>query len=206
MCARPRKVTDEEVFQAAHRALTRLGPHELRLADIAAEAGVTAGALVQRFGSKHALLVTMTGLGTDWPKQFLADLQRKHASPLAALRAWGDCYAHMGETPAALMHNLAWLQYDLADPDIRRNLVRQGTVTRAAFRSLLTAAIRAGELVPETDPKRLARTIEATFSGSLMGWAFYQKGSLRDYMREDLEAVLQPYLPSPAGRRARNSS
>jgi AcrR family transcriptional regulator len=48
---RPRKVSDEEVFAAAHRATLRLAPSELTLAEIAAEAGVTAGALAQRFGS-----------------------------------------------------------------------------------------------------------------------------------------------------------
>ena len=52
MSPRPRKVTDDEVFLAAERAMSRLGPAELTLADIAGEAGVSAGLLVQRFGSK----------------------------------------------------------------------------------------------------------------------------------------------------------
>ncbi len=205
MSPRPRKVSDEDVFAAAHRALSRLAPHQLRLADIAGEAGLTAGALVQRFGSKRELLVALMGGATDWPKQFLADLRRKHASPLAALRAWGDCYAQMGETPAALAHNLAWLQYDLTEPEMRRHLVRQATVTRAAFRSLLLAAVRAGELKPGTDIKRLARTVEVTFSGSLMAWAFYQEGLLKDFMRDDLDAVLRPYLAGPVPARRRSA-
>ncbi|MCK6488186.1 MAG: helix-turn-helix domain-containing protein, partial [Planctomycetes bacterium] len=54
------KVTDEDVFAAAQRAMSRRGPHELTLADIAAEAGVTPGRLVQRFGSKRALLVALS--------------------------------------------------------------------------------------------------------------------------------------------------
>lgn len=203
MSPRPRKVSDEVVFAAAHRALSRLAPHQLRLADIAEEAGITAGALVQRFGSKRELLVALMGGATDWPRQFLTDLRRKHASPLAALRAWGDCYAQMGETPAALAHNLAWLQYDLTEPEMRRHLVRQAEVTRTAFRSLLRAAVRAGELKPGTDVARLARTVEVTFSGSLMAWAFYQEGSLKDFMRADVDAVLRPYLatPGPQARR-----
>jgi AcrR family transcriptional regulator len=45
MSPRPRKASDDEVFMAAQRAMTRLGPGELTLADIAGEAGLTAGAL-----------------------------------------------------------------------------------------------------------------------------------------------------------------
>ena len=59
MSPRPRKVSDEEVFAAAHRATNRLAPSELTLAEIAAEAGVTAGALAQRFGSKRELLLAL---------------------------------------------------------------------------------------------------------------------------------------------------
>ena len=59
MSPRPRKVSDEEVFAATYRAMQRLGPGDLTLAEIAAEAGVTAGALAQRFGSKRALLLAL---------------------------------------------------------------------------------------------------------------------------------------------------
>ena len=40
MSPRPRKVTDDEIYLAAQRAISRLGPGELTLADIAKEAGV----------------------------------------------------------------------------------------------------------------------------------------------------------------------
>ena len=59
MSPRPRKVSDEEIFAATYRAMTRLGPGELTLAEIATEAGVTAGALSQRFGSKRQLLLDL---------------------------------------------------------------------------------------------------------------------------------------------------
>ena len=41
MSTRRRKVSDDEVFAAAQRAMTRRGPLELTLADIAAEAGAS---------------------------------------------------------------------------------------------------------------------------------------------------------------------
>ena len=57
MSPRRRKVEDADVFAAMGRVMRRVGPAELTLGAIAAEAGVTAGALVQRFGSKRELVL-----------------------------------------------------------------------------------------------------------------------------------------------------
>src|SRR5215216_3346341 len=56
MSPRRRKAEDADVFAALVRVMLRCGPAELTLRAIAAEAGVTASALVQRFGSKRELL------------------------------------------------------------------------------------------------------------------------------------------------------
>jgi len=73
--ARPRKASDEEIFQAAFGVMQRRGPTEWTLADVASEVGLTAGALVQRFGSKRELLLALTRLYADGVPQMYADLQ-----------------------------------------------------------------------------------------------------------------------------------
>ena len=55
-------------------------------------------------------------------------------------------------------------------------------------------AVAATELVPGTNVKQLARTIEAVIGGSVLSWAQYQEGTAAAYIRADLNAVLQPYL------------
>jgi AcrR family transcriptional regulator len=57
MNPRRRKAEDADVFSARVRVMLRRGPAELTLREIAREAGITAGALVQRFGSKRAMLL-----------------------------------------------------------------------------------------------------------------------------------------------------
>ena len=49
-----------------------------------------------------------------------AELRRGHRSPLATLRAYSDCMAHMAASPAAFARNFAYLQIDLTDPDFRQ--------------------------------------------------------------------------------------
>ena len=194
MSPRPRKVTDEEVFAAAHRATNRLAPSELTLAEIAAEAGVTAGALAQRFGSKRQLLLALAKGAAESTGDFIGQLRAAHRSPLAAVRAYAECMAGLAQSPAALARNLAYLQIDLADPDFREQLSVQARATRAGLRDLLEAAVSAGELKRGTDVATLARTVEVVVSGSLMTWAFYHEGPADRWIRDDVNAVLAPHL------------
>jgi AcrR family transcriptional regulator len=190
MAARPRKVTDEEVFAAAYRVMTRQGPTEVTLAEMAREAGVTAGALVQRFGSKRDLLLALVaGVAAESGAMFQA-LRSAHPSPLATVRAYADCMAGMGESPAALAHSLSWLQLDLTDPDFHRHAKAQAQATRAELRALLDEAVAARELPSATDTAALARAVEVTVSGSLMTWAIYQEGRAVDWVRADVESLL----------------
>ena len=194
MSPRPQKASDDDIFMAAHRAMSRLGPGELTLADIAKEAGVTAGLLVQRFGSKRDLLLTLSQRFSGGTAGMFADLRRGHRSPLATLRAYSDCMAHMAASPAAFARNFAYLQIDLTDPDFRKHLAKHAAATRVELQKLIKEAIDAGEMSPDTNPKQLARTIDAVIGGSMLSWAFHQEGTAARWMRHDLDAVLRPYL------------
>jgi AcrR family transcriptional regulator len=200
MPGRPQKVTDDEVFAAAQRAMSRRGPHELTLADIAGEAGVTAGRLVQRFGSKRALLVALSERFAGSAGPVFAGLRAARRGPLATLRAYAACMADLAPTPDALVRNLAYLQADLADEVLRRHLLENARATRREIEALLAAAVAAGELRRDVDPPALARTVETVIGGSLMSWATYREGKAADWIVGDLEAVLAPWLRRPRGR------
>jgi AcrR family transcriptional regulator len=188
-------VTDDELFAATHAAMSKLGPGELTLAAIAKEAGVTASVLVQRFGSKRDLLLTLAERYSGGTGEMMTALAARHRSPLAALRDYAECMAGMASSPAALARNFAYLQIDLTDPDFRVHLVKGSRATREGLRRLIQSAVDAGELVPGVNAARLARTIESLLGGSLLSWAFYQDGNAARWVRADLDAVLEPYLP-----------
>ncbi|HEX2203104.1 MAG TPA: helix-turn-helix domain-containing protein [Longimicrobium sp.] len=186
------------MFTAAARVMSRLGPAQLTLAEIAAEAGLTAGALVQRFGSKRDLLAAMMEPMAAATPGFFARLRVANRSPLAALRAYAACVAALGDPPGMFAHHLAWLQLDLADPVLHRHLRAQALATRAEIEALLRDAKAARELAGSVDEAALARAVEVTLSGSLMVWAVHQDGTAAERLREDLDALLRPYLaPRP---------
>jgi len=185
------------VFAALVRVMHRRGPAELTLREIATEAGLTAGALVQRFGSKRDLMLLLSGQVAGGTGHLFAGLRAANRSPLATLYAYAECMAGLGPTPAALARNLSWLLVDLTDPDFKKNVQAQTRLTEQEIRKLIEEAFKAGEL-HQVDGRRvnytaLARVVSAQISGSLMSWAFYEEGTAASWIRRDLSVVLGPY-------------
>jgi AcrR family transcriptional regulator len=193
--ARPRKASDEDVFAAVYRLMNERGPTQWTLADVAREVGVTASALVQRYGSKRDLQLALMEQWSDSAPSLFASLRERAVTPLATIYAYADCVARLGESPAGLAHHLAYLEMDLTDPDMHRGLRRQAQETRESLRSLLDEAFAAGELTGSPDTGALARAVEVTLNGSLMVWGVYQEGSAAESLRHDLDALLGPYIP-----------
>jgi len=193
MSPRRRKAEDADVFAALVRVMLRRGPAELTLREIAAEAGVTASALVQRFGSKRAMLLAHARHAAATGDIGVPSAPRT-SSPLKALRSVAAVHAQLAGSPRAALRNLAYLHDDLADPVLRRHLLRMSRDARVHYRTLVADAVAAGELRKDTNAPALARMIEVTLGGSFLAWALYREGSAAAWLRDDLDATLRPYL------------
>ena len=203
MSPRKRKAEDDDVFAALVRVMERAGPAELTLRAIAAEAGVTAAALVQRFGSKRGLLLAHARhAAATGDIGFGPPATMRRVSPLSEIRAAITVYATLAQTPRAALRNLAYLHNDLADPVLRGHLLRSTRAARATYERLLSDAVAAGELRADTEVKALARMMQVTLGGSFLAWALYREGSAAEWLRQDLEAMLRPYL-ARGGRQRR---
>lgn len=189
--ARPQKATDTEIFEAAYRIMQRLGPAQWTLADIAEEVDLTAGALVQRFGSKRALQIKLIEKFADAVPAMYEDLRQRHASPLAAIRAYADHVACLAQSPDGLAHHLDYLRLDLTDPDMHVHFRRHAEAARAFIRTTLDAAVAKGELPADTNVDTLTRQVETTITGALFTWATYREGTAGDWIRRDLDLVLE---------------
>jgi AcrR family transcriptional regulator len=176
------------------RVMMRVGPAELTLAAIAAEAGVTAGALVQRFGSKRRLMLAHARYAAATRDIGFGPPGARTTSPLREIRSSIETYASLAESPRAALRNLAYLHHDLADPALHSNVLRLSRAARAHYEQLVADAIAGRELRAGTDVRTLARLIEVTLRGSFLGWAVYREGSAFSWLRRDLEAMLRPYL------------
>ena len=200
MSPRRRKAEDADVFAALVRVMRRRGPAQLTLREIAAEAGITAGALVQRFGSKRALLLAHARYAAASGDVGVPIPRPRTSSPLAALRTVTAVHAQLADSPRSALRNLAYLHNDLADPALRRHLLRMSRAARAYYEQLVADCVAAGELRADTGVSALARMIEVTLGGSYLAWTLYREGSAADWLRDDLDATLRPYLAHRSNR------
>ncbi|WP_327582136.1 TetR family transcriptional regulator [Nonomuraea sp. NBC_00507] len=188
---RPRTVSDEAILDAVLGLAHRIGPARLTFAAVAAEVGLSAATLVQRFGTKRGLLLAADKRGVDL---WVDALDRSTAaSPLTRIIEGLTLAVENVATPELMANSVAMLQLDLADPDFHAETLRGARAVRARIEGDLNAALDAGELRAGTDAARLATLVETAYHGAMIGWAIHREGTLADWMRKQVEAVLAPH-------------
>ena len=203
MSPRPRTVADADILMAAGRVISQVGPTRLTLADVGRASGLSASALVKRFGSKRGLLLAMSRQSMESVDACFAAVRSVHPAPLEAFVAAALEMTRYVKTPQEVANSLAYLQIDLSDPEFYALMKENGKRMEAGYRALLDEAIEAGELV-RCDTTRLARAVGALVSGSLLGWAIARRGTAEAWIRADLAMLLDCYrLPARQARRAR---
>src|SRR5437660_10120583 len=120
---RPRTITDEAILAALARAISRVGPAQLTLADVAAEAGVSAPAIAQRVGSKRNLLLAFSARAPAHLEAAFATARAAQDGPLAALLSDPMGASQVMDSPTALTYHLAFLQLELADPEFHQHVL-----------------------------------------------------------------------------------
>lgn len=171
--ARPRTITDERILAAVAAVIDRRGP-EFTVADVAAEAGVSVGAVAKRFGSKSGLLQALTRAGTEEVTRRM----REAGTVREALLTWFDRLAD----PVVATNNLAQLGVDLIDPELRALLARHYAVLESELETLCAA---------EDLPPNAARVLAALVYGTAMDWSVRPRGELVKRMTEDIDLVLK---------------
>lgn len=188
---RPRTVSDQDVLAGAALVVARQGPAGATLAQVGAEVGLSAAALVKRFGSKRGMLLALARQGADvLPARILA----AGATP-APVDALIDVLAGLAgavRTPEEFANHLAFLLLDLSDPEFQQITRRYASATETALAAALRAGQASGRLV-DGDPQVLAGLVHATYNGALITWGMLGRGALADHVRTQLEHLLDPY-------------
>ena len=176
---RPRTLSDTELLVGALAVIARVGPDSLTFAAVAAEVGLSSATLVQRFGSKSALLKAALMHGWDQLDAQTATLDATlPATPggavemLAALSGPGDS--------ERFVDGLRVLRADFQDPELMQRGERWCDVLADALGRRL--ADRSG---PRPD---LGALMTAQWQGTVLCWGFSRRRPLRDVVVEALAA------------------
>lgn len=198
MAGRPRGIEDAEILRIAVDLIGRVGPDGLTLAAVARDAGVVAGTLAQRFGSKRGLLLAIADHSASGADALLASVRARHPRPLDALAALLVESAAPLATPESYANHLAFLCVDLTDPAFHVRALAMHRGRRETVAALLAEAAATGALRPEADTWELADAALEITSGAGLVWALDREGTLDARLRKALDTVLRPHLPEAA--------
>lgn len=197
MAGRPRGVDDAVILRATAEVVGRLGPAGLTLAAVAREVGVVPGTLVQRFGSKRGLLLALAEQSAKDAQALSARVREEHDAALAALTALIVEPMGLMATPETYANHLAFLCIDLTDPQFRHHALTIHQAQGEAIEELLAEAVSTGALRAGTDAAALARSVQAIAAGAGLTWALDRQGSLTERLKQEINAVLSPYVRHP---------
>ncbi|RGE20413.1 TetR/AcrR family transcriptional regulator [Leucobacter sp. wl10] len=191
---RAKSIDDEAVLAGVLRLVQRIGPAQFTLAAAGAEVGLSASTLVQRFGSKRALLLAADRWAVErWVGGM--DEVPPGDSALDRLIAGLVHAVDVDTTPEELANSVSLLQIALADGDFHASTRDGARRLQAKIVERLTEATANGELLPATEIEALAELIEIVYHGTMISWAIHRTGRLTDALRTRFTQMLQPYRP-----------
>ena len=196
--ARPRTVSDDDILDAAAAAVAEVGPAEVTLARVGARVGLSAATVLQRFGSRRALLLAVARRGADVLPARLRACTDAPRPAAALVEALVDVAAGV-RTSAEFANHLAFLLLDLTDPDFRAVAQEYAAGVESAVADVLRAGQRAGEL-PGLRPRRAreaARALHCAYNGGLVTWGMTGEGAPGPAVRRQLHHALAPYTAHP---------
>ena len=180
---RRKTIPDEAVLDALLAVLKVAGPDRLSFATASKASGLAAATLVQRFGSREAMVEAV--LLHAWDALDRATAAADSRAPATAAGAVALLVELTPQQTASgeLADGLLLLREDFRNPVLRaRGLAWGQTLARALGRRLATR--------PE-DTERLGWQMARLWQGTLIWWGFTREGSLRVHM----EAALQGGRP-----------
>jgi AcrR family transcriptional regulator len=200
---RPRVYSDEALFLATARALSRSGYGGLTLESIAIDAGCTRQAIVRRFTSKHGLMSAYLEWVIERETETYRTLRERHSSPLTALRyrfimPAEDRPSELADAPGQA-NILSFFLGAREDPLFREQLARLHELYAREVARFVREAQEAGEL-SKGSPEEIAHLLIAATTGEVVLWTADPYSSIEPRIARLFDIIIAPYLPDTNAR------
>jgi AcrR family transcriptional regulator len=194
---RPKLIADDDVLEAAGEIISRGGPTALTFAALGVKAKLSPATLVQRFGTREAMMrAALLRLWDELDKTTgAADARHPVDSDGAVglLVQLSAGYDRANEEDDDLAQGLLVLREDFRDPVLRA----RGAAWGEALASALGRRLSPDPAAQAT----LGRLMASQWQGALLWWGFFRAGTLRSYLRRELREWCAIVLSRPAKNR-----
>ncbi len=190
----------ESILDAAARLFARKGVNSATMSDIAAEAGLSAGAIYRYFGSKDDLLRAVFDEAVERNERLFREESESAPSPLTALQNIGRRIWVEHDDRDSLICEVQMALSAARDPDdFGLDLSRNRQVIRELLKSMIEAAQASGEIDPYIDATALALILQAASGG-------IQTLKLEDGDSIDIQSAFDLMVQMVSGLRASSSA
>jgi AcrR family transcriptional regulator len=193
---RPRSFEDDAIFAATARVIARVGHDRLTLAVIAEEVGCSAPALVQRFGSKRALIRSYIEWSISHNQQRWDQVTSGDQSPIEAIKARvqmprserpDEVTDPEGFPSTVYFHLVAW-----EDEALRPLVDDRRQKAEDELRKMLELATQSGE-ISDCNEAQLASLLFTAFQGAALQSLATPGAHIEDRLGELVETLIAPY-------------
>ena len=170
--ARPRTHSDDDILLAAQAVLLRRGPGGFTLSDAASEVGMSRPALIQRVGSREALMRAIAVREVQQTQDWLASLPEGQGIAAlwtfikAAVRSMGP------EADGKFDARIALASVELGDAELAASGAERHRLVQQAIAARLPEGIR--------DPGGLSLALHGLMAGAVLQWLVSREANLRD--------------------------
>lgn len=187
----PKKLIDDaQVLEKAIFVISEKGPETFTLADVGKAVGLAPSTLMQRFGSKRALLIKAA---KHVPVKLSEDLEKLKNKDLS----WNEeLMILLGEVPEGfgtrrdIANSLGLLKLDMIDPELHPIARELMDKVRTRIKQLLDKAKSQGKLEPESDIDALTEELDALRHGLVIQWTLSGDGPLKQWLQKGLHNYL----------------
>lgn len=188
----PKKIIDDDqVLEKALFVISEKGPETFTLADVGKAVGLAPATLMQRFGSKRALLIKAA---KHVPAKLKCDLEKLKAKALP----WdAELMVLLSEVPEGfgtrqdIANSLGLLKLDMIDPELHPIARELMDGVRTRIRELLEQAKLERELVSKIAVDVLAWELDALRHGLVIQWTLSGDGPLQDWLKKGISNYLE---------------
>jgi AcrR family transcriptional regulator len=185
--SRQRTVSNEVILEAVGGLLQQGGPAALTFASAAAACGLSPATLVQRYGSREAMIRAALLQMWDQLDRHTVELDAQtEVSPegaIAMLVRLSNGYGAEGDPGQGLL----LLREDFRDPVLRERGAAWGAALTAALGRRLTDDPAAAAI--------LGGLMAGQWQGAVLWWGFSREGTLRGYLRREFRRWLAAMGP-----------